>query len=217
MKPPAIALLNPIIADKKYEGMFDGDPRIAELAESLVTTANSSSTRLRRYRATTWPTSCAGVIDDARELAVVDADFAEREPALASLARAGVLSAAHKWRASVVPPPADDEPTGDEHSHEPPERPATHRSGYIPWARLLRRSLGIDADRCEECGTTMKLRAFLFRAESVERYLRHAGESTEVFPLAPARGPPFFRSAAVRRKVGELDGSDGQVELGFGA
>jgi hypothetical protein len=30
----------------------------------------------------------------------------------------------------------------------------------------------------------MKLRAFLFRAESVERYLRHVGESTEVFPLA---------------------------------
>jgi hypothetical protein len=32
----------------------------------------------------------AGVIDDARELAIVDADFAEREPALASLARASV-------------------------------------------------------------------------------------------------------------------------------
>jgi hypothetical protein len=94
---------------------------------------------------------------------------------------AGVLSAAHKWRASVVPPPAEDDPAGDEHCHEPPERPATHRSGYI------------------------------------ERYLRHAGESTEVFPLAPARGPPFFRSAAVRRKLGELDGSERQVELSFGA
>ncbi|MBK9002168.1 MAG: hypothetical protein IPM35_41130 [Myxococcales bacterium] len=31
-----IALLNPIIADKRYEGMFDGDPRIAELAQALV-------------------------------------------------------------------------------------------------------------------------------------------------------------------------------------
>jgi hypothetical protein len=131
---------------------------------------------------------------------------------------AGVLSAAHKWRASVVPPPpADEERAGDEHCHEPSERRATHRSGYIPWARLLKRSLGIDADRCEECGAKMKLRAFLFRAEGIERYLRHAGESTEVFPLAPARGPPFFRSAAVRRKLGELDGSDSQVELSFGA
>lgn len=42
MKPPAIALLNPIIADKKYEGMFDGDPRIGELAEALVGQMDSS-------------------------------------------------------------------------------------------------------------------------------------------------------------------------------
>jgi hypothetical protein len=35
----------------------------------------------------------------------------------------------------------------------------------------------------------MKLRALLFRAESIERYLRHLGESTDVFPLAPARRP----------------------------
>lgn len=31
-----VALLNPIIADKKYEGMFDGDPRIGELAVTLI-------------------------------------------------------------------------------------------------------------------------------------------------------------------------------------
>lgn len=37
-----VALLNPIIADKKYEGMFDGDPRIGELAEALVGQMNSS-------------------------------------------------------------------------------------------------------------------------------------------------------------------------------
>lgn len=42
MKPPAIALLNPIIADKKFEGMFDGDPRIGELAEALVGQMDSS-------------------------------------------------------------------------------------------------------------------------------------------------------------------------------
>ncbi len=32
----AVVILNPIIADKKYVGMFDGDPRIEELAEELV-------------------------------------------------------------------------------------------------------------------------------------------------------------------------------------
>lgn len=37
-----VALLNPIIADKKYEGMFNGDPRIGELAEALVAQMDSS-------------------------------------------------------------------------------------------------------------------------------------------------------------------------------
>ena len=37
-----LALLNPIIADKKYEGMFDGDPRIGELADALVSQMDSS-------------------------------------------------------------------------------------------------------------------------------------------------------------------------------
>jgi hypothetical protein len=72
----------------------------------------------------------AGVIDDARELAVVDADFAEREPALASLARASVSG----------PPPA-----GPEHrrassatSATPASRPRS--SLWLP--RGDRRSFG---------------------------------------------------------------------------
>jgi hypothetical protein len=36
-------------------------------------------------------------------------------------------------------------------------------------ARLLKRALGIDADECDVCRSTMKLRALLFRAESIER------------------------------------------------
>jgi len=32
-------------------------------------------------------------------------------------------------------------------------------------------------------------------------------------PLSPARGPPFFRSKAVRRKLGELDGDARQLEI----
>lgn len=42
MRPPAIALLNPTIAGKEYDGMFDGDPRIGELAEALVSQMDSS-------------------------------------------------------------------------------------------------------------------------------------------------------------------------------
>jgi hypothetical protein len=129
---------------------------------------------------------------------------------------AGVLSAHHKWRAKVVPPPlSEDESDAAEHAHEKPDKPATHRSGYWPWAKLLKRSLGVDADVCE-CGARMKLRALVFRAESIERYLRHLGEPTEVLPLAPARDPPYFRSRALRRKLGELDAPAQQMAI-FGA
>jgi hypothetical protein len=55
---------------------------------------------------------------------------------------AAVLSARHKWRAKVVPPPPpDDESDVAEHVHAKPDKPATHRSGYWPWARPLKRSL----------------------------------------------------------------------------
>ena len=131
---------------------------------------------------------------------------------------AGVLSAAHKWRSRVVPPPPAEDATDAPHGHERSERPTTHRSGYWSWAKLVKRSLGIEADRCEICGATMKLRALVTRAQSIERYLQHIAESTEVLPLAPARDPPFFKSRAVRRKLGELDvlQQRGQLEM-FGA
>jgi hypothetical protein len=126
---------------------------------------------------------------------------------------AGVLSAHHKWRAKVVPPPpSEDEGDAANHAHEKPDKPATHRSGYWPWAKLLKRSIGVDADVCE-CGARMKLRALVFRAESIERYLRHLGEPTDALPLAPARGPPYFTSPALRRKLGELDARPGQMEM----
>ncbi len=62
----------------------------------------------------------------------------------------------------------------------------------------------------------MKLRALVLRAASIERFLRGIGESAEVPPLSPARGPPFFKSRAVRRKLGELDAPRDQMEM-FGA
>jgi hypothetical protein len=80
----------------------------------------------------------------------------------------------------------------------------------------MKRALGLDADICETCGTKMKLRALVFRAESIARYLRHIGEPIEPLPLSPARGPPFFASRAVRRKLGELDAPQSQMEM-FGA
>lgn len=37
-----VALLNPIIADIKFVGMYDGDPRIQELADALVSQMDAS-------------------------------------------------------------------------------------------------------------------------------------------------------------------------------
>jgi hypothetical protein len=122
---------------------------------------------------------------------------------------AGVLSAAHKWRSR-------EDASDETHACGKSERPATHRSGYWSWAKLLKRSLGIDADKCGKCGSRMKLCALLTRLASIERFLRRIGEPTELFPLSPARGPPFFKSRALRRKLGELDAPQGQMDM-FGA
>jgi hypothetical protein len=62
----------------------------------------------------------------------------------------------------------------------------------------------------------MKLRALIIAAASVARFLRHIGEPTEPPPLAPARGPPFFKSV-LRRKRGELHGASNRQTQMFPA
>lgn len=138
---------------------------------------------------------------------------------------AGVLSAAHKWRSRVTPPPPEEDATRDEgcahgmkHEHrehdEQSVTPATHRSRYRPWRELLKRTFQIDLEKCAKCGGRLALRALVTAAESVARFLRKIGEDPAPPPIAPARGPPFFRSPALRRKLGELDGRlQGQVEM----
>jgi Putative transposase len=128
---------------------------------------------------------------------------------------AGVLASAHKSRPLVVPPPPVS--TGDDpHAHRQGQKPATHRCRYWRWAALLKRSLGIDGDKCDCCGARMKLRALVITAASIQRLLRHFGEPVDPPVLAPARGPPFFKTRAVRRKLGELEATRAQGEL-FGA
>jgi hypothetical protein len=68
---------------------------------------------------------------------------------------------------------------------------------------LLRRSFKIDVERCDHCGGRMKLRALVITSAGIERYLRWLGEPTEPPALAPARGPPWFKSRVIRRRLGE--------------
>jgi hypothetical protein len=89
----------------------------------------------------------------------------------------------------------------------------------------MRRTFAIDVETCDRCGARMRLRATRFvipdgglvtAAASIQRYLRHVGESPDPPPLSPARGPPFFKSRVLRRKFGELDGRAGsQTEMPF--
>ena len=118
----------------------------------------------------------------------------------------GVLAAASKWRSRVVPPP----PPVDDNDDAPGatctarnDKPLTHRCGYRPWRELLKRSFKIDVERCDKCGGRMKLRALVMTSAGIERYLTWLGEPTEPPALAPARGPPFFKSRVIRRRLGE--------------
>ena len=124
----------------------------------------------------------------------------------------GVLAAHSKWRARIVPPPpppGDDKNDNDNDAHcatcsaKKKGKPPTHRCGYRPWRELLRRSFKIDVEQCEHCGGRMKLRALVVTAAGIVRYLKWLGEPTEPPTLAPARGPPFFKSRVIRRRLGE--------------
>lgn len=135
---------------------------------------------------------------------------------------AGVLAAAHRWRARVVPPPpraTEDACARAGHAHDAGHdrrkaRPATHRSRYRPWRELLKRTFKIDIEKCAKCGAPMVLRAMVTAAETVTRFLRRLGEDPEPPPLAPARRPPFFVSPALRQRLGGHGGdSSAQMEM----
>ncbi len=107
----------------------------------------------------------------------------------------GVLAPAAHWRPLVIPPlPAadsdgdSDEQLGDASGET---KPFARRSGWRPWAELLKRSFDIDL-RCHQCNGPMKLKSFLTSPKSLRRLLTRLGEPTDVRGKAPARAPPYF-------------------------
>jgi hypothetical protein len=70
---------------------------------------------------------------------------------------------------------------------------------------LLKRTFALDVETCPKCGGRTKLYALITKPNSIQRFLRYLGEPTEAPPRSPARDPPYFRSRAVRRQLGELD------------
>jgi hypothetical protein len=130
----------------------------------------------------------------------------------------GVLASAARWRPLIVPPPEPDggaaQPAsaGDESGDVAAAgsgKPPTHRSTWRSWSELLKRTFAIDL-LCPSCGGPMKLKAFLSSPQSLRRLLTRLGEPTEEPRRAPARGPPYFATQAVRRHTAE---PSAQVDL----
>ena len=64
------------------------------------------------------------------------------------------------------------------------------KKAWLNWAKLIRKVYEVDPLKCEQCGETMKLIAFILDATSIQKILSHIGEDSEPPQLHPARGPP---------------------------
>ena len=62
-------------------------------------------------------------------------------------------------------------------------------SPRIDWARLLRRSMGVDVLECPKCQGRLRVLAVITERQPVQRILSHLGMATEAPPLARARDP----------------------------
>ena len=110
---------------------------------------------------------------------------------------AGVLAPASPWRSRIVPPPLPQAPPV---SPDNPDRTGP-KGGYRPWAELLARTFAIDVLTGPSCKGRMRLLAVIKEPASVARYLSAAGEATDVPRRTPSRGPPYWKSHVLRRRV----------------
>ena len=115
----------------------------------------------------------------------------------------GGLAPASQWRSRVAPltasaTSAHDEPsdkTDNGSGHSP------NAGRYRPWAELLRRAFAVDVLECPACQGRMRLLAMVTEPASIASVLAAAGEPTELPPRSPNRGPPYWRSRVLRRRV----------------
>jgi hypothetical protein len=74
-------------------------------------------------------------------------------------------------------------------SHEH-QRPGSHDTSRIAWAKLMARVGEEFPLECPACGGDIRLIAFITEPAPIRRILTHLGEPLEPPPLLPARGPP---------------------------
>jgi hypothetical protein len=111
---------------------------------------------------------------------------------------AGVLASACPWRSRIGRPKSTETRTRDDTAVNGSK---PKRAGYRPWAELLARTFSVDVLACPKCKGRMKLIALVRKPESITRFLAGIGEPTSMPERSPPRGPPYWKSTALRRKA----------------
>jgi hypothetical protein len=95
-------------------------------------------------------------------------------------------------------------------------RPAEQEGALgAKWADLLMRTFAVEVLECPRCQGGMRLLAMITEPASIARYLAATGEAAEVPHRSPGRGPPYWKSQVLRRRVlGDEDGGGGQGSAG---
>ena len=73
---------------------------------------------------------------------------------------------------------------------KPDQKPRSHDTSRIAWAKLLARVGEEFPLECPACGGDIRLIAFITEPGSIRKILTHLGEPLEPPPIAAARGPP---------------------------
>jgi hypothetical protein len=70
------------------------------------------------------------------------------------------------------------------------QKPRSHDTSRIAWAKLLARVGEEFPLECPNCGGDIRLIAFITQPGPIRKILTHLGEPLEPPPVSPARGPP---------------------------
>ena len=70
------------------------------------------------------------------------------------------------------------------------EKPCSHDTSRIAWAKLLARVGEEFPLACPNCGGDVRLISFITQLKSIRKILTHQGEPLEPHFVSPARGPP---------------------------
>ena len=93
--------------------------------------------------------------------------------------------------ADLVPPPPP-LPLGEGRGEGAPnhDKPRSHDTSRIAWAKLMARIGEEFPLECPGCGGDIRLIAFITEPGPIRKILTHLGEPLEPPPVSPARGPP---------------------------